>query len=68
MENTNQKSWKDVTEYVWFFKNKKGIVFAETLYDAKKKICSEQKIRRSQQGLLSIMTKDSFEKNHFMYN
>jgi len=59
---------EQLTEYVWFYRNRKGLVFAETLYDAKRKVCSEQKIRKSQQGLVSIMPKDSYEKGHFRFD
>lgn len=59
---------EQLTEYIWFFQNRKGFVFAETLYDAKRKVCSEQKIRKSQQGLLSIMPKESHEKGHFRFD
>jgi len=59
---------EQLTEYIWFYRNRKGFVFAETLYDAKRKVCSEQKIRKSQQSLVSIMPKDSYEKGHFIYH
>ena len=55
-------------EYVWFYRNRKGFVFADSLYEAKRKVCSEQKIRKSQQSLVSIMPKDSYEKGHFIYD
>lgn len=63
-----QNTMQEATEYIWIYKGKSGFVFAESLYDAKRKVCAEQKIRRSQQGLLSIMPKESYEKGHFMYN
>lgn len=59
---------EQLTEYVWFYRNRKGLVFAETLYDAKRKVCSDLKIKKSEQSLVSIMPKDSYEKGHFIYS
>lgn len=56
---------QEATEYIWIYGDRKGYVLAASLYDAKRKVCAEQKIRRSQQGVLTIMPKEFYD---FIFN
>lgn len=59
---------EETTTFYAFFNGKKIEVEASSLWDAKKQAIQQMKVPKSKEGLLSVVSKKSYDGEEFRYN